>query len=110
APDVTNGMIAPWVVNAADNAFVTYDSSTDAAGTIGLRNATITSTDLGSSTLGDLVSVGDTTLTADADAYALIATGSISGPHTVTIHSGGFIADGLLNGPTHSANFRFGAA
>ncbi|MBI3882197.1 MAG: autotransporter-associated beta strand repeat-containing protein [Verrucomicrobia bacterium] len=98
APAVSNGMVAPWIVNATDFSFLSY-------GTNGFSNAIYTTSNLNTALLGtDVVDVvvGTTSLTVNPTIYALRVAGSINtnpGADTITVTSGGVLASNntLLN-------------
>lgn len=102
-PDA-GGIVGPAIFNATDRSFVTY-------GVNGFANATVTSTNILTSTSTDVVDAGPAALSADAQAHAVRLVGALTNAvdgNTVTISSGGLITDTAAD-VTHYVNFRFGA-
>ena len=112
APTLTNGMVDPWVVNAADNSFVTYGGGTF----MGYNNVPVASyTTQAVATLASTIGTGTqiydvtgfVTLNAgvNIDAWALRISGGtgiakagaapFSGTQTVLLGSGGLITAGV---------------
>ncbi|MBL9095075.1 MAG: autotransporter-associated beta strand repeat-containing protein [Planctomycetaceae bacterium] len=100
APTVTNGIVAPYIVNGTDHSFMTY-------GADGLANAAYAGT-LAAGTGVEVVDVtATTTLAAAADVYALRTSGDILGGQDITIRSGGLITTSTRN---LTANLIFGTS
>jgi len=104
APSLTNGIVAPYIINQSDNSFVTYGAN-------GFANAVYTSTDLTTSQPTDIVDQSTAaSVPAAAQAYALrLGTAAATGG-SITIGSGGLIVNNNATGVTSSANLIFGSA
>ncbi len=100
-PTLSNQMMAPYIVNATDHHFVTYD------GTLGVVNASYTSADLNGALDTDIVDAGPTMLLGSPTVYALRTTGTItntSSTDTITLQSGGLLS---VNNHGNFANLVF---
>jgi fibronectin-binding autotransporter adhesin len=102
AVPLVNGMVAPYIVNATDNQFLTY-------GATGFSNAPATSTDLNTAGAADIVNAGATTLASDRTIHALRLNGNLSaGAGTVVeIGSGGLLY--TTTATNTGVTLRFGA-
>lgn len=96
--DFRNGIFPVWFHEERNRKFLTYDAE------LGVVAYTPSVTSLAASTPTDVVSIGATTLTADAECYALAVNGALSGGKTVHVGAGGL----LLPDAAITANFDFG--
>lgn len=101
APMITNGMVAPYIIDTSDQRFVTYNAS------LGFQQVDFNQSNINSATDTERVGLSTAaTLSTNPVMYALKSTANISASgnfNTVTVRSGGFIA----SGGTHTANFAF---
>lgn len=115
-PLMTNGLVAPWMLETGSGRhFLTYSNTTDAMGVIGLttngvytRTSTTALNDppLPTDNVNQTSGIG---LNNSPTVHALRLAGALTGPaYTVTITSGALSLTG--NNQTHTANFNFGEA
>ncbi len=90
-PAVTNGIVAPWLLDGTGNDFLTYDSGSDVNGVFGLKAFTAYAP-LASAGATNVASGSGDTLAGDVHVHALKLTGSLKGSgKTVTLGGGGLI-------------------
>ncbi|MCX6854733.1 MAG: autotransporter-associated beta strand repeat-containing protein, partial [Verrucomicrobia bacterium] len=109
-PVVTNGSIAPWLVDQTSNTFLTYGAN-------GIAPVIYSAATLATATANDLVTSGAVAITANSTVHALQLTGTITqtgGPFTITIGANSTATDGagliMTSASTHTPNFSFGTA
>lgn len=104
-PAVVNGIVAPWILDAAGNNFMTYDGTSDSLGVVGLKPLP-TYVALTSAGATDVATTGTATIAGDYGVYALKITGDVNGiGKTITIGGGGFIS--TTYSQTIEPNFTF---
>lgn len=107
APTITNGMVAPYIIDTSDHRFVTYNSTIVNGSPIGFQQVDFDDSNINTATETERVGLSaGATLTTNPVMHALKSTSGISASgsfNTVTVRSGGFIA----GGGTHTANFVF---
>lgn len=104
AVPVVNGMVAPYIVNATDNQFLTY-------GATGFSNAVATSVNLNTALATDIVNAGATTLASDRTVHALRLSGnslSAGAGTAVNLDSGGLLY--TVTATNTGVTLRFGPA